>query len=106
VTAGADQALDIGFHQQLQNALGYGTKKVAFAALLQELCQWQSILGHRGVLGWDEVSNSTLTANRGDHLSSTIAGSGKSTTETRGNYTTSEDATMRGRVKKPGRSRG
>jgi hypothetical protein len=91
--AGTDRSFNVGFHQQLQNALGYGTKKVAFAALLQELGQWQSIVGHRGVLGRDEASNSTLTANRGDHLSSTIASSGKSTTETPGNYTTSEDAT-------------
>jgi hypothetical protein len=40
-----------------------------------------------------KFANSTLTANRGDHPSSTIAGGGKSTTESAGNYTTCEDAT-------------
>ena len=42
----------------------------------------------------DEVANSTLTANRGDHPSSTIAGGGKTTTKSAGNYTTSVDATV------------
>src|ERR1019366_5480198 len=59
-----------------RNALGDGTEKVAVAALLQQLGQWQSVLGHRGVLGRVEVSNPTLTANRGDHLRPTCAGSG------------------------------
>jgi len=40
-----------------------------------------------------KFGNSTLTANRGDHPSSTIAGGAKSTTKSAGNYTTSEDAT-------------
>ena len=40
-----------------------------------------------------KFANSTLTANRGDHPSSTIAGGGKSTTESAGNYTTCVDAT-------------
>ena len=76
VTAGADYAFNISFHQELENALGNSAQKVAFAALLQQLTQWQSVFGHRGVLGRDEVGNSTLTANRGDHPSSTFIGGG------------------------------
>jgi hypothetical protein len=30
---------------------GDGSQEVAFAALLQKLRQWQSVLGHRGILG-------------------------------------------------------
>ena len=51
MAAGADNAFNVGFHQKLQNALSNGTQKVAFAALLQKLAQWQSVVGHRGVLG-------------------------------------------------------
>ena len=51
----ADQPLDIGLHQQLQNALGHSTQKVTVAGLLQKLIQWQSVLGHRGLSGQREV---------------------------------------------------
>jgi len=51
------------------------------------------------VLGRDEVGNSTLTANRGDHPSSTFIGGGKSTTKSAGNYTTSGDANLLARSK-------
>ena len=50
-----DQPLDIGLHQQLQNALGHSTQKVTVAGLLQKLIQWQSVLGHRGLSGQREV---------------------------------------------------
>ena len=53
--AGANQTFDIGLHEQLQHALRNSPEKVAFAALLQQVRKWQSVLGHRGVLGWDEV---------------------------------------------------
>ncbi len=47
VPAGADQALHIGLHQELQHGLGHGPQEVALAGLLQQLRQWQSVLGHR-----------------------------------------------------------
>ena len=53
--AGSDQPLDIGLHQQLQDALGHRTQKVTVAGLLQKLVQWQSVLGHRGLSGRSEV---------------------------------------------------
>ena len=53
--ASADQPLDVGLHQQLQDALGYSTQKVIVAGLLQKLIQWQSLLGHRGFSGQREV---------------------------------------------------
>jgi hypothetical protein len=93
VTAGADNAFNVGFHEKLQNALSNGTQKVAFAALLQArsvaICRRSSWCPRSGM----KFANSTLTANRGDHPSSTIAGGGKSTTESAGNYTTCVDAT-------------
>ena len=39
-----------------------------------------------------KFGNSTLTACRGDHSSSTCLAGGKSTAESTGNYTTNEDA--------------
>ncbi len=47
VAGGADQALHVGLHQELQHRLGHGTEEVAIAGLLQQLGQWQSRLGHR-----------------------------------------------------------
>ena len=55
VPASADQPLDVGLHQQLQDALGHSTQKVTVASLLQKLIQWQSLLGHRGFSGQCEV---------------------------------------------------
>ena len=55
VPASADQPLDVGLHQQLQDALGHSTQKVTVASLLQKLIQWQSLLGHRGSSGQCEV---------------------------------------------------
>ena len=48
--AGADQAFDIGFHQDLQHRLRHGSQEIAIAALLQQLDQRHSLIGHR-VLG-------------------------------------------------------
>ena len=48
--AGADQPLDIGFHQDLQHRLRHGSQKIGVAALLQQLDKRHSVLGHR-VLG-------------------------------------------------------
>ena len=58
--ASADQPLDVGLHQQLQDALGHSTQKVTVASLLQKLIQWQSVLGHRGPPVSVKSSNSTL----------------------------------------------
>jgi hypothetical protein len=54
VPGGADQALHVGLHQQLQHRLGDGPQEVRVAALRQQLGQWQSVLGHR-LLGWSGV---------------------------------------------------
>lgn len=45
--AGADQAFHIALHQDLQHRLGDGAQEVPVAGLLQQLGQWQSVLGHR-----------------------------------------------------------
>ena len=50
VPPGADQALDIGFHQDLQHRLRNSSQKIAIAALLQQLGKRYSVVGHR-VLG-------------------------------------------------------
>ncbi len=47
---GADQAFDIGFHQDLQHGLRNGSQEIRVAALLQQLDQRHSFVGHR-VLG-------------------------------------------------------
>src|SRR5215467_10638836 len=43
VTAGADQAFDIGLHQNLQHRLGHGSQKIAITALLQQVNQRHSV---------------------------------------------------------------
>jgi len=50
VPPGADQTFDIGFHQDLQHRLRHGSQEIAVAALLQQLNQRHSVVGHR-VLG-------------------------------------------------------
>ena len=74
VPAGADQPFDIGFHQDLQHRLRHGSQEIAVAALLQQLNQRHSVVGHR-VLGRLGVKrcNSTLADLPGDHLSLTRA---------------------------------
>ena len=48
--ASAGQSLDVGLHQQLQDALGHSKQKVTVAGLLQKLIQWHQwrALGTRG----------------------------------------------------------
>src|ERR1700746_193442 len=72
--AGADQAFDISFHQNLQYRLRHGSQEIAIAALLQQVNQPHSVIGHR-VLGQLVVKrrNATLAALLGDHLSLTRA---------------------------------
>ena len=48
--AGADQAFNIGFHQDLQHRLRNGSQKIAITALLQQVNERHSVVGHR-VLG-------------------------------------------------------
>jgi hypothetical protein len=49
VLAGADQAFDIGLHDQLQHSLGNGAKKIAAILLLKKLGKVHGCLGHRGL---------------------------------------------------------
>lgn len=46
---GADQALDIGLHDQLQHRLGDGAQKVALVVLCEKLGKVHVRLGHRGL---------------------------------------------------------
>ena len=47
VAAGADPALDIGLHQQLQHRFGGRSQEILATALRQQLGQWHALLGHR-----------------------------------------------------------
>src|SRR6187455_3632069 len=47
VAAGADQAFDIGLHQQLQHRLRPAAQEITLPGLLQKLSKRQSLLGHR-----------------------------------------------------------
>ena len=68
VATGADQALDIGFHQDLQHRLRHRPQEVAVPALLQQLGKRHSVLGHRVLgAGW-WARNSTLSHPSDDHL--------------------------------------
>jgi hypothetical protein len=48
---GADDAIDISFHEQLQHGFRHRPQKIPFASLLQKLHQWHPGIGHRGLLG-------------------------------------------------------
>jgi hypothetical protein len=69
VPAGADHALDVGLHQELQHRLGDRTQEVAVVGLLQQLHPCHALLGHR-ILRRFQVkrSNSTLAERSDDHL--------------------------------------
>jgi hypothetical protein len=68
VPRGADQALDVGLHQQLQHRLGNGAQEVAFSGLLHELGQGHPLLGHRVLRrGRVKRDNSTLADRPDDH---------------------------------------
>ncbi len=74
VPAGANQACDIGFHQDLQHRLRYGAQEIAVTALLQQLDQRHSIVGHRVLGGCWWVSQLHRNAHLpGDHPSLTRA---------------------------------
>jgi hypothetical protein len=47
VAPDADQALHVRLHQELQHRFGHGAQEVAVSGLLQQLGQWQSVVGHR-----------------------------------------------------------
>ena len=74
---GADQPFDIGFHQDLQHRLRHGSQEIAVAALLQQLDQRHSVIGHR-VLGglWVKGLHLHLSRLPGDHPSLIGAPSG------------------------------
>jgi hypothetical protein len=75
----ADQALDVGLHQELQHGFGHGAQKVAFTGLLHELGQCHPRLGHRVVLGWLKHHNSTLADRPDDHLARLPGGAPRQT---------------------------
>ena len=50
MAAGADQAFDIGFHQDLPHRHPYGSQEIKVAAFLQQVNERHSVVGHR-VLG-------------------------------------------------------
>ena len=94
VPASADQPLDVGLHQQLQDALGHSTQKVTVASLLQKLIQWQSLLGHRGLSAQCEVEQLHPRPPAAVTTPAPPPGSARfSTANSAGNYTTSVDAT-------------
>src|SRR6202011_4357926 len=49
VAPGANQPLDVTFHQQLQHRLGHGSQKISIAGLLQQIGQHQSLFFHRAL---------------------------------------------------------
>ena len=49
MAAGADQAVDIGLHDQLKDGLGDTAKQITLIVLLQKLGQVHVGLGHRGL---------------------------------------------------------
>ena len=65
----ADQALDVGLHQDLQHGLGHGAQKVALTGLLHELGQCHPLLGHRDrPRSWVKPCISTLADRPDDRL--------------------------------------
>jgi len=50
VASRADHALDIGFHQHLKHRLGHAAQEITITALLDQVGQWHSVVGHRGLL--------------------------------------------------------
>jgi hypothetical protein len=46
---GADQAVDIGLHDQLKDGLGNASKQITLIVLCQKLGQVHVGLGHRGL---------------------------------------------------------
>ena len=51
VATGADHTVNIGLHQDLQHRLRYGSQKIAFADLLEQVGQWHSLVCHRVSFG-------------------------------------------------------
>ena len=68
-----DQPTGIGFHQDLQHPLRHGAQEIAIAALLQQLDQRHSVVGHRVLGGCWWLSQIHLSAPPGDHLPLTRA---------------------------------
>ena len=60
---GADQAFDIGFHQDLQHGSRHALQKIILAALLQKFDECHVLFGHWVLKGLRVKShNSTLAA--------------------------------------------
>src|SRR5437763_3140324 len=72
VAPGPDQALHVALHQQLQHGFRHRAQEVADAGLLQQLGQWQSVLGHRSSTRM-RSRNSTLAERPDGHPSGEAA---------------------------------
>jgi hypothetical protein len=70
-----DQPFDIGFHQDLQDRLRNGLQEIAVAALLQQIGQCHSVIGHWVLKEGSRVKyrNATGAAPPDDHLCFTRA---------------------------------
>jgi hypothetical protein len=51
VPSGTNQTVHVGLHQKLHNSLGHIAQEVFTPSLLQQLRQWQSVVGHRVLFG-------------------------------------------------------
>jgi hypothetical protein len=69
VPARADQSLHVRLHEELQHGLGDGAQEVGIPGLLQQLGEWQSVLGHRSSVRV-ERRNPTLAGRADGHLTS------------------------------------
>jgi hypothetical protein len=47
VARSADQALHVALHEELQHGLRHAAQEVAVPGLLQQLGEWQPVVGHR-----------------------------------------------------------
>ncbi len=69
VPAGADQALDIRLHQNLEHRFRHRSQEIALTALPQQVGQGHCLFGHRVLSGFGvKPCNSTLAARSDDHL--------------------------------------
>ena len=66
IASGADQAVHIHLHQQLQHRLRHAAQKITITGLLQKLGQRQSLLGHRVLSRLEVKLHISTIADRSD----------------------------------------
>src|SRR5829696_10425281 len=66
VPSSADHALDIGFHQHLEHRFSNAAQGIAVPALLDQVGQWHSVVGHRDLLVVGSKSANSTLANHPD----------------------------------------